>query len=585
MTKHHRFWLLIIVITGGLLRLWGLGKNPPGLYWDEVSLGWNAFSILKTGMDEHGRRLPIDTFFAFGDYKPPLYIYAAVPSIWLFGLNEFAVRLPSALAGTLLIVVTYFLAKAILPENSEYSENRNVRHSDNQRIRFSGLLSFPSVLNVFPLLAAFLVAISPWSVTLSRVGFESNLAVLLNALGFLFFLYAVKKSPKWLPISVFSFVLASYTFNANRLLSPLFLVALTVLFSREAIRNWKWWLAGVVLGGALVLPMIPHLRSQEGKLRWKEVNIFSDASVVEASNSRREVDGNTVFSRVLHHRYFGYTRLFLLHYLDHFSLNYLFVDGDPNPRISVPGIGQMYVIELPFFLIGIMGAIRGIKNGTERNQSLVLLLWLLLASVPAGMARETPHALRSASTLPAPQLIVAIGLALFLRRFHHSYLRFKIFNKRVLWSSFLVPCSLFLVTLSLLWFQIMYWRYYPYEWAREWLTSYKRLIEYVNPISSQYEKIFMTPDLGRPYIYVLFYTRYDPEAFIEEARAGGRVGDAFGFFTVQALGKYRFFIPDLTTVSQKELVVTRADKPPEGFRVLTTITETNGYPEFNVIAR
>ena len=95
--------LIFIFLIAAALRLFALGSNPPGLYWDEVSLGYNAYSILKTGHDEHNRFLPIDTFKAFGDYKPPGYIYATVPSIALFGLNNFAVRLPSALAGTLLV--------------------------------------------------------------------------------------------------------------------------------------------------------------------------------------------------------------------------------------------------------------------------------------------------------------------------------------------------------------------------------------------------------------------------------------------------------------------------------------------------
>src|SRR3989338_7724094 len=118
-------WLLVIVIFGGLLRFWGLGENPPGLYWDEASLGWNAYSVLKTGLDEHGRFLPVDTFFAFGDYKPPLYIYAAVPAIWLFGLNEFSVRFPSAVAGTGLIVVAYFLAKELFETRNKKQETGN----------------------------------------------------------------------------------------------------------------------------------------------------------------------------------------------------------------------------------------------------------------------------------------------------------------------------------------------------------------------------------------------------------------------------------------------------------------------------
>src|SRR3989339_625375 len=153
-------WLLVIIILGGFLRFWGLGQNPPGLYWDEVSLGWNAYSVLKTGFDEHGRYLPVDTFFAFGDYKPPLYIYAVVPSIWIFGLNEFAVRFPSALAGTLLIIVTYLLAKELFAQAERRTLNIERRESpmySAQRTTYIALI--PAVL----------ISISPWSVTLSRV--------------------------------------------------------------------------------------------------------------------------------------------------------------------------------------------------------------------------------------------------------------------------------------------------------------------------------------------------------------------------------------------------------------------------------
>ena len=95
----------------------------------------------------------------------------------------------------------------------------------------------------------------------------------------------------------------------------------------------------------------------------------------------------------------------------------------------------------------------------------------------------------------------------------------------------------------------------------------------------------MTPDLGRPYIYFLFYGDYQPESYIKEAKAGGRIGDAFGFFNVNSFGKYRFYVPDLTTVSGDDLVVTRADPPPPGFSLVKTIVDVNGHGEFNVIRK
>src|SRR3989344_1223720 len=91
-----RYVLFLIILLAFFLRIYKLGSVPPSLYWDEASLGYNAYSILKTARDEHGKFLPLTNFAAFGDYKPPGYIYAAVPSIAIFGLNEFAIRFPSA---------------------------------------------------------------------------------------------------------------------------------------------------------------------------------------------------------------------------------------------------------------------------------------------------------------------------------------------------------------------------------------------------------------------------------------------------------------------------------------------------------
>src|SRR5260221_9154250 len=97
------FFLLLIVGLAFTLRFYNVSDNPPALSWDEVSIGYNAYSILKTGKDEHGRFLPLDTFIAYGDYKPPLAIYLTVPFVAVFGLNELSVRLPSVLFGTMTV--------------------------------------------------------------------------------------------------------------------------------------------------------------------------------------------------------------------------------------------------------------------------------------------------------------------------------------------------------------------------------------------------------------------------------------------------------------------------------------------------
>src|SRR3989344_7565756 len=162
--------LFLIVFLGFILRIYQVNQIPPSLSWDEVSIGYNAYSILKTGRDEHGRFLPYDTFIGYGDYKPPLAIYLTVPSVAIFGLNEFAVRFPSVLFGTLTVLMTYFLVKELLKNEGQ----KTINNKKNDRLLFTVYC---------PILSASLLAISPWHINLSRAGFEANIALFFIVLG------------------------------------------------------------------------------------------------------------------------------------------------------------------------------------------------------------------------------------------------------------------------------------------------------------------------------------------------------------------------------------------------------------------
>src|SRR3989338_6879393 len=104
---------LTIIVIAILLRFWMLGQNPPSLTWDEAAWGYNAYSLGIDGKDEFGRFLPLDYLESFGDFKPPVYAYLDVIPIRIFGLNEFAVRFPSALFGIFMVIITFFLVREI----------------------------------------------------------------------------------------------------------------------------------------------------------------------------------------------------------------------------------------------------------------------------------------------------------------------------------------------------------------------------------------------------------------------------------------------------------------------------------------
>src|SRR3989337_3427432 len=153
--------LLAIIALATILRFYQLGENPPSLDWDETAHGYNSYSILKPGRDEYGYRLPL-SFRSFDDYKPPIYTYLVVPSIAAFGLNDFAVRFPSAALGVLTVIFTYFMV-------FELFKNRTIAF-----------------------LSSLFLAISPWHLQFSRVAFETNSAIFWSVLGTFAFLKGIK---------------------------------------------------------------------------------------------------------------------------------------------------------------------------------------------------------------------------------------------------------------------------------------------------------------------------------------------------------------------------------------------------------
>lgn len=534
--KKTEKYLILIIVLAFFLRFFKLGINPPSLYWDEVSLGYNAYSILKTGKDEFGKIFPLDKFIAFGDYKPVGYIYATVPSILIFGLNEFSVRLPSTLSGILMVIFTFYLVKKLF---------------DNENLA---------------LVSAFLLAISPWSLHLSRAAFEANLAAFFNLLAIFLFIKGVKQKGWWLILSVMSFIVTFYTFNSNRVLTPLLLVALFLIYFRDLLTKKKWILLSIFTGILLILPLLPYLKSRESRLRYYEVNIFSNLEVVIQSNERIALDGGGRLAKLIHHRYLGHLQNFLKHYFDHFSSGFLFINGDVNPRLSVRSVGELYLIELPFFLIGFYYLLSNLKN----KNYLMVLLWFLLAPLPAATARETPHALRIVSILPTPQIISALGIYQVLK-----YIK----NKKVTSLFYYLIASLFFI--NFFYYLYGYYFVFPKKYAGEWLDGYKQAVVYIQHYYDKYDKILITNYYSRPYIYFLFYLKYPPEKYWQTII---RERDWFGNWTVKSFDKF-YFGDEPQNLEGKILYVAQPETEISGFTKIGQIDKTNGEIAFWLLER
>ncbi len=528
--KNHRNILLVacIVLIALVLRFYQLGNNPISLNWDEAAWGYNAYALGIDGRDEFGRFLPYDYIESFGDFKPPLYAYVSILPVKVFGLTEFATRFASAFFGVLTVFVTYFLVRMIF-YTSKYREQ-------------------------YALVTAMLLAISPWHIMLSRAAFEANLVTFFLVLGVWLFLKGIRGNGWYIVLSVLPFAASFYTFNTARIVTPLIVLLVCLSFMKILFhKKRKEIVIAGLLGVLLVGPLVPFLLSDQAALRFREVNIFSDISVIERTNQQIANDDNALWSRILHHRYLAFSVEYLKHYLDHFNPDFLFIRGDVNPKFSTQDVGQLYLFEIPFFIAGIILLFR-----KREGYWWIIPLWLILGIIPAATARETPHALRIESTLPTFQIFSAIGLVWFFILLEKQHRRIRQASLSIL---------AVIIVLNVLYYLHGYYTHYPREYASEWQYGYKEAVAYMNKNSGLFEEIQFTEALGRPYIFYLFHTKTDPMVFREQAVVKR---DDFGFVRVESLGSLTFHKhvkPDLGSET-KTLYITVPGEVPDGADVL-----------------
>ena len=524
--KSTKLLIVIIILLAFILRFWGLGNVPASLNWDEVAWGYNAYSLGLDGKDEFGLTLPYRYIESYGDFKPPLYAYLAVIPVKLFGLNEFATRFPSALFGTLTVILTHFLVKEIFQKSS------------NRR--------------KIALFASLFLAISPWHIMLSRAAFEANVSSFFIVLGIFLFLRAINKNKWFLLLSALSFALSFYTFNTARIFVPLIALFLAIVFRKELLRSKKQTISAAIFGLLLLLPLIPFLLSPQAKLRYQEVNIFTNPEIVKTSNQSVENDKNALWSKVIHNRRILYGLEFTKHYFDNLAPTFLFIKGDGNPKFSTQDTGQMFLWDLPFLIVGLLILFR-----KKEGYYFLVPIWLLLGIIPAATARETPHALRIETVLPTLQIVVAVGFVFFLEQISTK------FNKKTaLGITYFV---LFLLFINAFYFVHSYYSHYGRESARDWNYGYKEAFSYLRGIEDNYDKIYFTNALGRPHMYYLFYNKVDPDFYRNNSEVEREV---FGFVHVKRIGKYSFIDGEDPSHSGKTIYVRRSDSLPDDVTVL-----------------
>jgi len=561
MKLNNRLLLPLIVVIGFFLRTTFLDKFPPSPNWDEVSHGYNAFSILETAKDEWGKFLPLSNFRAYGDYPLALNLYLTIPFIWVFGLDVFSIRLPHAILGALSVITSYYLAIGLTKSKK------------------------------ISLLSALLVAIEPWNLFLSRFVIQANLSIFfLTAALALFF--NRRNHRFFLPLSFLSFGLTLYSYHTTRIITPLLLFVLLVIFGKKikvsCANDIKARLFSICVLVLFFLPLPFILINPESRARSSEVFIIDQGAVNLIEEKRNTTNYPVVVSKLIYNRPVYFVSETIKNYIGYFSPSFLFFKGGTQHQFSVPDWGLLYTINLPFFYYG--GYLLFYKALKKNKNYIFVSFWLLVSPIVASITKENFAVLRSTPMLPVPQLLTSLGAVSLYKKISKKY------NKL---SLFVFCIYLFILLFSVKSYLAVYYKEYAKDYFQDWQYGYKEVVNYAIERYSSYDKIVTTKKYGEPHEFFLFYTAWNPQKYRNDPNLIRFYQS--NWYWVDRFDKFYFVndwdIPgegyelimesggkiDCSPVVSKCLLITSPASIPDGWTKLKTIYFLDGSSAFEIM--
>ena len=468
MFKSKIFYILsvsLIICLSAYIRLYKVGTLPASLYWDEIIIGYDALSIAKTGKDHTGN-IPITFIKSFGDYKNPLYIYLTAGLMKFTGRSdEINIRLISILSGILTNLAMIVLVK-------KWFKN-------NWLVLITGLL----------------LAISPWSIILSRGGFEANLFLAITIWAIVCFcIFLENLKGKFLALSSILWGLTLYSYHAAKITTPLILLSLIIFFKKEITKSKQWLLTSFIV---LLVFVMPFLNIETLKTTFFRVEGVSQVGQDEINNNAENLTKDKFMNvfRFFHDKRYILAKSYLDNYFKNISTNFLFFEGDVNTRHRLNGFGQMYLFELITIVMGIYWLLR--KNKDKQIKQILLII-LLIAPIPSAISVNAPHALRSILLLIPLSIFSGLGLTYLLKN------QFPKVLKELL---------IFIILYQVSSFFHQYFIHYNYNSSSAWQYGYKETINYLKEIGVKDKEVIFTNDYSQALWYLAFYWPFEPSEF------------------------------------------------------------------------
>ncbi len=530
--------LSLILIFSIFIRSFGISSVPPELFGDELDVGYQAYSLLKTGKDLQGQPLPT-YIHSLSEWRLPALIYVTVPTIFMFGLSEFSVRLPQIIFGSLSVLSIFLLVFHL------------------SRSKKAALAS------------AFMLSTLPWHIHYSRVSFEVVFLLNLLIIGSLLYLKDRQK------VSLILFSLCIYTYSTATVFVPL-LVASLILITKKLPSKISLLISGLVL-----IPFVFSLFGGLAQERFGLISIFNDTEKIDTANIYRTSEGASEMEKIFHNKPQIYFNLFLNNYLRAFSTQFLFISGDPVFRHGVQVVGHLLPIAALLLVVGALAGYR--MKGFS-----FWLIWLLLSPIPASLTQGGGfHATRLFLMIPPLVYFMSVGIISLSK------------SKLVVLSVFVVFVFQF-ASFAHYYFSHYSkesWRWWPVGYK----DAVSNAVFYADGKKQIYFNNTFEPSLIRFLFYSKFDPRKfhalfsgdKPSENIVSGYDGFKLGDNLYFGSFSGESKHMNFSEKLKpesiyVISQRDDVGGDWDwrkTAPDGIRVLYTSTNPYGLPVFYVVER
>jgi len=485
----------IIMVLASILRLYKLGEVPYGLQQDEASIGYDAFTLARYGIDRNGYHWPVYPITWGCGGGSPLLIYINVLTIALFGTGIVKLRLVPAICGILTVALFYMSLRLVFASHKFKNEAS--------------------------LLGAFFLAVCPWHVILSRWSLDCNIMPFnLMVSVYLFLLGAKKKSTPLYCLSAAAFSICMYSYGAATIVIPIFLlliciysIRLKVLYVRQMLLSALTFI--VVFLPLLVFYAVNYLGLPEVVTDYICINKFTAARTGEAFISTE----SGLFGSLLPN-------------LKSMALAVTIGDEKHTLAHYYPGYATLFEFTFPITFIGIVLSLVQLAKGKrdkENSEGLYLIgngifLFLTVANIILEIV-----------IIPDISRMVMMFIP-----FIYFFVRGAMFVLDGSKAMFIAVAGILIV--GALSFSKDYFTKFN-DWSISiYMPGYGEAIKRAYEIAGDDRMIYSTYEgLSSPFMLALYYNEYDPYKFYttveyKDPEAEFRIARSFGNFVFELPG-------------------------------------------------